>query len=309
MRHRLENMKTCPICGAVDIQLFMEGIFDSDTTNVMECSQCGTQFLDPLMTEEEEAVYYDGYYRNQRSRHFKEMELADQQQRTFEHYEQYKNIYLKLISGCNSILEIGSGTGGFLRFVRLHKPETSLVAVERCKDNITYMKSCFGNDVEILQSLNNLGGRSFDFIGAFGVFEHVRDSRKFLADARALLSIEGRLALNVPNKYHALVYEYDLLEFRKFTYMKQHYFTFTERSFTLLATISGLTVRTFNYLQVWGLDNHLSWLRYKKPRDFDDISRFLSPQTIDSYNNDLIARKATDLMMVVMGKNSETSVQ
>lgn len=293
-------MKTCPVCDAQDIRLFMTGIFDSDTTKVMECIQCGMQFLDPLMTEQEEADYYEGYYRKQSTRHFKTMDLADLQQRAYEHYEQYRAIYLELISGCKSILEIGSGTGGFLKFVRQHNPQTRLVAIERCTENVDFIKQCFGDRVEVLDDLDEVQGIKFDCIGAFGVFEHVRNSRDFLANLRGRLSDKGRLALNVPNKAHALVYAYDLEEFKKFTYMKQHYFTFTEQAFNLLAEQTKFKMEKFNYMQVWGLDNHLSWLRYKRPRDFSDITSLLSQQTIESYNNDLIERKMSDLMMAVL---------
>lgn len=293
-------MNTCPVCDAQDIRLFMTGIFDSDMTKVMECARCGMQFLDPLMTEQEEADYYEGYYRKQQTRHFKEMDLASLQLRAYEHYEMYRAIYLELISGCKSILEIGSGTGGFLKFVRQYSPQTRLVAIERCSENVDFIKLCFGDRVAVLDSLGKVQDAQFDCIVAFGVFEHVRDSRGFLASLRGRLSDKGRLALNVPNKAHALVYAYDLEEFKKFTYMKQHYFTFSEQAFNLLAEQAGLRMEKFNYMQVWGLDNHLSWLRYKKPRDFSDITSLLSRQTLESYNNDLIERKMTDLMMAVL---------
>jgi len=119
-------MKTCPVCDAKDIKLFMTGIFDSDTAKVMECADCGMQFLDPLMTEQEEAEYYEGYYRRQQTRHFKTMDLAGLQQRAYEHYERYRAIYLELITGCESILDIGSGTGGLLKIVRHYSPDTRL---------------------------------------------------------------------------------------------------------------------------------------------------------------------------------------
>ncbi len=298
-------MKTCPVCGTQDIRLFMTGIFDSDTTKVMECAQCETQFLDPLMTEQEEADYYEGYYRNQQTRHMQTIELADMQQRSYEHYEQYRTIYLNLIFNCETILEIGSGTGGFLKFVRKNNPRARLVTVERCSENVDFIKKCFDDKVEVLNSLDGVQDIKFDCIAAFGVFEHVRSSRDFLTRLRGCLSDNGRLALNVPNKTHALVYGFDLEEFKEFAYMKQHYYTFTEKAFSLLAGQTMLEIVAFNYMQVWGLDNHLSWLRYRKPRDFGDITDLLSQQTLDSYNSDLIQRKMSDLMMVVMRTQSD----
>ena len=155
------------------------------------------------------------------------------------------------------------------------------MAIERCSENVDFIKQCFGDRVNVLESLDEVQGIKFDCIGAFGVFEHVRDSRGWIScNLRGYLSEKGRLALNVPNKANALVYAYDLEEFKRFTYMKQHYFTFTEASINSLAWQTGLDVEKFNYMQVWGLANHLSWLRYKKPRDFSDITSLLSPETI-----------------------------
>jgi len=278
----------------------MTGIFDSDSTRVMECEQCGLQFLDPLMTAQEEAEYYDGYYRKQQARHFQAIDLVRLQQRAYDHYEQYHDHYWELIAGAESILEVGSGTGGFLKFIMRHRPIAKVVVIERCKENVDFIKQSYGEKVIVLDDLDAVRGMQFDCIGAFGVFEHLRNSRSFLRALRECLSDRGHVALNVPNKAHALVYAYDLEEFKKFTYMKQHYFTFTEQAFHLLAEQTGLKVRKFNYMQVWGLDNQLSWLRHKKPRDFSDITSLLSPQTIHSYNNDLIQRKMSDLMMAVL---------
>jgi cyclopropane fatty-acyl-phospholipid synthase-like methyltransferase len=293
------TLHSCPVCGAQDIQLFMTGIFDSDSTKVMECRNCGLQFLFPIMTKEEETQYYDGYYRKQQIRHFNMMDLDDLQRRARCHYEQYRDLYSGLVSGCQNVLEIGSGTGGFLSYLTGHHPEIRLTALERCNENVDFIRQCFGKKVSILENLNDLGNERFDFIAGFGVLEHIRESRNFLVEIRDLLTADGRIALNVPNKFNQLVYAYGSEAFRKFTYMKQHYYTFTEDSLQLLAEQSGLRVEKFNYMQVWGLDNHISWLRYGRPRDYSNITRMLSPQTLDNYAEDMIRNRTTDLMMVV----------
>ena len=292
----------CPVCDSQNIWLFMAGIFDSETTSVMECGHCGLQFLNPLMSEQEEADYYEGYYRKQQARHFKAMDLADLQQRAYEHYGQYRSVYLELIAGCKSILEIGSGSGGFLKFVGDFSPETRLVSIERCSENVEFIKQRFGEKVSMADSIDEVLGEKFDCVAAFGVIEHVRDSRGFLAKLTNYLSDEGKMALFTQNKANLLVYGYNLEEYKKFAYMKQHYFTFTEESFNILAEQTGLRVRKFNYMQFWSLDNHLSWLRYKKPRDFSDFTSLLSRQTLDAYNENLIKNKATDVMMAVLSK-------
>lgn len=293
-------MQTCPVCDSKDIQLFMTGVFDSESTNVMECTDCGLQYLDPMMTDAEEADYYDSYYRKQSARHFKAMHLEDLQQRAYAHYEQYRSVYIDLISDCKTILEIGSGSGGFIKFVREHRPDIKLIAIERCSDNLAFINQCFGDKVTMLDDVEQVAGVKFDCICAFGVFEHIKNSREFLASMAKHLDVNGKLALLVPNKMHPLVYAYSLEEFKKFTYMKQHYFTFTEKSFQLLAQQTRLKVINYDYIQVWGLDNHISWLNYRKPRDFSDITKLLSKSTLDSYNQDMSQKKMTDVMLAVL---------
>lgn len=293
-------MYICPVCASQDVELFMSGIFDSDATNVMECLNCGLQFLDPMMSEQEEEKYYSGYYRKQEGRHFSPMNLMDLQERALQYYELYNELYTGLISGATTILEIGSGTGGFIRFVREHFPHIKITAIERCEENVAFLRECFDQEIVIADKLEDLEGQKFDLIAAFGVIEHLRDSRGFLTSLKKHLSPLGKVALNSQNKNHPLVYAYKLEEFKKFAYMKQHYYTFTESSFNYLAAQTGLAVSAFKYIQIWGLDNHLSWLRYRKPRDFSDITKLLSQRTLDSYNHDLISRGMTDLFMVVL---------
>lgn len=294
-------MKPCPVCSNPDVFEYMKGIYDSDTTLVLECSRCGLQFLHPMMTEQEEAEYYHDYYRSQSSRHFKEFTMQDLQDRALAHYEQYRDIYGSLLQGRRRLLEIGPGTGGFLRFARSHYPEIELTAVELSQSNREFLtQGSLG--IEVYCSMQDLPqGSSFDCVVALGVFEHIKDNLSFLLQIREMLEpSDGRLAMNVPNKETPLVSLYGLDEFKKFTYMRQHYYTYTEGSVKVLADKAGYRVDGFRYLQAYSLDNHLSWLKNRRPMDFARYTSLLSKQTLDAYNNDLIRIKATDLMMILL---------
>jgi len=299
---QIQNSETsCPVCFSNDIFLFMRGIYDSKTTSVLECRRCGLQFLNPMMSSEEEDKYYENYYEKQRSRHFNYMDMKDIQSRAISHYQQYKNIYLDLFNNKKNILEIGSGTGGFLSFLKSNHLDLNYYCIERCNANKEFIKNKLP-DVVLKENIEDFSDNKFDIIVAFGVFEHIRKSDIFLSTIRNKLSNNGVLALNIPNKLNPLVYFYNLNEFKKFTYMKQHYYTFTEKSLNLLAQRNGFLVNKFNFLQVWGLDNHLSWLIHRKPRDFSHITSTLSHEIITAYNSSLFSKKMTDLMMAVLVK-------
>jgi len=302
------NMLACPVCESAQVALFMNGIFDSGETDVMECAKCGLQFLHPMMSDGEENEYYRLYYENQKKRQYKNLSLKDIQDNSFGHYSQYLGIYAGLIENKKSILEIGSGTGGFLRFVKARAPDITLVSVERSGPNLDFLRHEF-KDVQFNEAVTNLDTNArFDLIAVFGVFEHVKDNARFLKMTGEHLNPGGTLALNIPNKRNPLVYTYGVEEFKKFAYMKQHYYTYTERSLEILAEKTGYEIEKYHYMQVWGLDNHLSWLRYGKPRDFSQFTQLLSDTTLQSYNDDLISKKTTDLMMVIMEKRGRREV-
>lgn len=300
-------MNICPICSSEDTFLYMKGIFDSATTSVIECRNCGLQFLNPMMTDAEEAEYYRNYYKSQEKRDYKKFSLKDIQNRALKHYEEYFNIYSDLINGKKRILEIGSGSGGFLQFIKKHSSIKHVVSVEKSESNLEFLKNPSLNtfsDFLFYDEISRVPAtEKFDLIVAFGVLEHVRDSISFLNSFLPLMECDGSLAFLIPNKKTPLVDIYGLEEFKKFTYMLQHCYVFSEQSLSILGNKCGLKVEAFNYIQVWSLDNHLSWLKNRKPQDFSAFTDLLSKETIDSYNKDLISKKMTDLMLVVYKKN------
>jgi len=221
------------------------------------------------------------------------------------HYLDYREVYSHLLVNRKSILDIGCGSGAFLRFARQGDSAISLSAIERDMENRNFVITNLA-DVSFFPNEDHCPDRHFDLVVGFGVFEHLRDGNSFLCRIRRLISPGGILALTIPNKMNPLVYIYNLPEFKKFTYMKQHYYTYTEESLHILAKQCGYVIDRFSYMQVWGLDNHLSWLRYRRPRDFADITSQLSSSTLQAYNQDLIRQKMTDLFMVVMEPICET---
>lgn len=296
-------MNSCPVCLSNDTFLYMKGIFDSDSTSVIECRNCGLQFLDPMMSDEEENEYYRNYYENQKTRHHINVNLIDISNRAFNHYEQYSEVYYNLIKDANRILEIGSGSGGFIRYIKKHFKDKVICSVEKSEANLAFLNDRNINDfsdVRFFDDLDSLDIAGFDLIVAFGVLEHIKRSETFINSLRRLLlDAESKIAFSIPHPDNPLVCIYQIEEFRKFIYMKQHHYTFTEKSLRILGEKTGLIVDYFAYMQVWSLDNHLSWLIHKKPKDFSFFTNLLSKETLDDYNSDLIKRKATDIMMVV----------
>jgi cyclopropane fatty-acyl-phospholipid synthase-like methyltransferase len=295
--HSNSLRENCPVCKSVDTELFMKGIYDSDSTDVIECLNCGLQYLQPFISKEEEDEYYKRYYNKQSARHFSEKSLLDLQKESLDYYKSHE-IYKHLIEKAKNILEIGSGTGGFISLVKKDHPDKKIVSVERDSANIEFINSCF-NNVEVLDEIENVTEK-FDCIFGHAVFEHILDSRTFLSGLSKHLTKHGILYLTVPNKKNALIYKYDIEEYKKFAYMKQHHYTFSETAISILAEQTGYLAPDFHYLQRYGLDNHLSWLRHRKPRNYTDFGQHISQKTMINYRQDLTENKITDLMMIVL---------
>ncbi|MCC7303025.1 MAG: class I SAM-dependent methyltransferase [Bacteroidia bacterium] len=301
------KFETCPICSSKDIFEYMHGVFDNPEAIVKECRTCGLQYLYPMFTDEEEDVYYRNYYESQSVRHFKSNSLKDMQDAALRLYNNYEGYYKALLENTEAVLEVGCGTGGFIKFLASTGENFLYHGVERSESNLTFLREYKHWDTitpEFFETFGDLpAGQQYDLVTAFGVLEHVRFPDQFLEELILKVRPGGRVVFNVPNKNNPLVSWLELEEFRKFTYMMQHCYTFTEESLKTLGKRHHLAVKEFNYQQVWSLDNHLSWLKNRKPHDFSRFTRLLSPETIASYNRDLIRNKETDLVSVVFNYN------
>jgi len=284
----------------------MKGVYDSDATEVMECNECGLQYLNPMMSEEEEEEFYRAYYSNVKPRDFKLRDIKQIQAESYTHFLEYQEFYSTHVRNAKHIMEVGSGAGGFLRYALEINPNASIACVERSEENLKYLKLSFkGISSRVLYSkdLSSTPTGKYDLIMAKGVLEHVRNPLEFIKALSVRLKDDnGVMIITVPNKMTPLLTIFDLDAFRKFTYMKQHYYTYTEHSINNLAVNAGLKVEEYRYLQVWGLDNLLSWLRYHEPRDYSNITRYISEDTLNSFKKDMINKKTTDLMCAVLKK-------
>lgn len=293
----------CHLCGSSETFLFMKGIFDSLITEVIECADCGMQFLNPMMSDKEEENYYKDYYKRQQKRNYKKFSLEEIQENSFKHYTQHYDLFHKVVRGKKCILEIGSGAGGFIRFVKENCPGAKIVAVEKSKPSVNFLKNSY-KDLRLLNDIKDLGPKQrFDLIAGFGILEHIKDGESFLSYLRNFLANKDSLAVfSVTNKRNPLIDIYGLDEFKKFSYMKQHPCTYSEKALKILAKKSGYSIEHMSYVQVWGLDNHMSWLKNREPREFSKYTKILSQKTLKAYRDDLVNLKITDLIVVVMKK-------
>lgn len=294
----------CPICSN-DSKTFMKGIFDCDKTLVKECLECKLHFLDPKMTEKDEEEFYKNYYESQKKRQSINYSLEDIKDRAFNHYLEYKEIYSDLFINANSILEIGSGSGGFLKFINHISKSKDIYSIERSEVNQEFLKKSFPNIIH-LNSIEEIKNKKFDLIVAFGVFEHVRNSYEFLLELKEfLLDNKSKIVFTVPNNNDVLISFFKLEAYKKFMYMKQHYYTFSKESFVKIAQNTDLNIEKINFIQAWGIDNHFSWLNDRKVQDFSKYTKIFSDKLNQEYKNNLVENEMTDLIQVIFTKGQK----
>ena len=151
---------------------------DPSITN-FECRACGLDFFYPQSPGDDR--------------------MYEQLQRFDWYYEENKwefRASLSLLGAPGPALEVGCGTGNFLRALRgagfndvcgLDSNRRALEAAER-------------QQIPVYERLEQLDGRRFDYVFAFQVLEHVSDPRSFLETLASLLSDRGRLFVAVPNQ-------------------------------------------------------------------------------------------------------------
>lgn len=291
----------CKVCDSSNIELYLRGIYDDDNTSVYECKKCELQFLDPIMTKVEEAEYYDNYYQTQEDRYSNKASLETIKDNSYLYHKEHVDNYRKYFNNENlSVLEIGSGTGGFVKLLKEDLNIANITVVEKSNSNVDYLKA---NNTELLihSNLEQVQGK-FDVIIGIALFEHIRDPMNFLKKISHLLKDDGIVILEMPNKNEPLIDVYNIKEFKKFNYQKQHYYTYSEKNLSFLINSSGFKIESFYYAQVYSLDNHLSWLKYKKPRDYSDYTNIFSKETLLNYKKDLVSRKKADVIGVIFHK-------
>jgi SAM-dependent methyltransferase len=102
---------------------------------------------------------------------------------------------LKYVSRSNSILEVGCGSGSFLKNLRHRFPEKQLTGLEI---SINQTSENFILN-ETVQNHSALGGKQYDLVCFFQVLEHIADVSSFLEASIKALKYGGYLIVSVPN--------------------------------------------------------------------------------------------------------------
>jgi SAM-dependent methyltransferase len=248
---------------------------------ILKCNKCGLVQLYPMWTEEELKNLYINY----------------NSKKDFENFKRKKVItfYLKkYIKKDDKILEIGCGLGDNLK--KLKKEGYNIIGIDKdptvCDNNLI-----FNIDINDFKC----GEEKFDFIYAIQVFEHINNPLNFIYLVVNNLKHKGKFLFEFPNIDGPLVSLYKIKEFKKFYWYPYHLFFYNRKiAKKLFNNFNSLKI-DIKLIQRYGLINHLYWIFFKKPCNFNQHIPILD----DIYKFILISIFKVSDTLLVIGEKSE----
>jgi SAM-dependent methyltransferase len=177
---------TCVICGRGTIR----PVYDLTDRVIEACPSCGTG----------RTVYRgDSSTVQERYDRARWVETRSILSPLLEEEAAYRYLQLSPFNPGNRLLEVGCGTGEFLREARRHGH--SVTGVDLSQAALDHIKA-LDPDMDIRRSYLHEAGfepREFDAVVAFHVIEHVPDVGEFLGQVREILKPGGLVYIRVPN--------------------------------------------------------------------------------------------------------------
>lgn len=234
----------CYNCGSYNLGLYYYGkdmrfaCYGADK-NVWKCADCGLVQLLPQWTDEELDELYEGYTDK------KDFKGAKQKKTVTKYLKKY-------VKETDDVLEIGAGSG----------------------DNTNYVKDMvyciYGIDKEynwdFFDYAKAFPSVKYDFIFGIQLLEHIADPLDFIWKVLNQLNTGGRFLFEIPNLEDPLLTIYKIEAFRKFYFYPYHLFFYTPEIIETILSKFNIKVKRY---QRYGLINHLRWLIFKRPGNWN----------------------------------------
>lgn len=224
------------------------------------CDNCGFIFILPRPSKEK---YQELYEKGQFSQ--KERKLSTPDDKKFEQCERIARTRIKILEKelihflwdqkkNKDFLEVGCGTGSFLRFMKACgwnviglEPDVAYTEAVKSRYNIS-IKNKFVEDFEL--------DKKFDLISSFHVIEHIENPNIFLQNIYRLLNDDGYLFLECPSidRWYGKTID--------FFFWDVHINTFSEKTLLAFLAKNGFKVISWG----WNLPVNGLWVLAKKDK-------------------------------------------
>jgi len=186
------------------------------------------------------------------------------------------------------VLDFGCGNGGFLNLCR------------------PWANSLSGHDIqpdatEALKKdglhINGIEG-PYDTVTMFHVLEHLTNPLETLQQLRSAIRFGGQIIIEVPNARDFLLFFLESPEFKAHTYTSEyHTVLYTEETLKKLIELAGFKNVAVEGFQRYSINNHLHWLKEKKPGGMQGWDFLLSPGLRLQYAESMIRLGMSDTLI------------
>lgn len=202
----------CVLCGPGETELLLEKGQHGLPAFVTICKKCGLAYLSPRWTKEGYNHFYtkdyDRLYRvslanSVASASVSPSEKTENKAPVIPAFERIKAAGL-MPATITNLLDVGSGSGGFINQSRYFFPDVNGFAIEPSANCILLLEKAgikhLSTDVD--SNWNETLNTKFDFINMRHVLEHFMDPVAVLKKMHGILSDNGLLYVAVPDSFH-----------------------------------------------------------------------------------------------------------
>ncbi|NQY68145.1 MAG: class I SAM-dependent methyltransferase [Flavobacteriales bacterium] len=195
----MENLNNCPICDSTESKLYLQSndfSISKENFNIVQCVACNFKYTNPRPNQNSIGPYYQSE---------EYVSHSDTNKGVINRIYQIVRIYtlstkLAMIDKIRRkarLLDIGAGTGAFLKFCKDGGHEITGI-----EPDATARKTAYDiNQISLQEekALNSFEEESFDIITMWHVLEHVHTLKERIAQVNRLLDDNGTLIIAVPN--------------------------------------------------------------------------------------------------------------
>lgn len=269
-------MTICHICNDNSSKRFLAKvnlIFGTEY-NLVECSNCGVIYFDPMPTVSELSIFYSGsYYNFDKSREEgKGMAFAQR---------------LKRWKKNGKFLDVGCATGFFINGIKKNS-NWEVYGTDFGESAVRFARDQLGlNVVQGDLADAHFPGEFFDYVHVNNVLEHVLNPISLLEECRRIVKPKGIFFLSVPNGFNDSL---DLIDFWKVEKLPArsksgHIFFFPARTLLMLFRQTGfevVTQKTYSlkrgFRSIGYLPRKSNWKKDYFPRQSSE--EVISPEVI-----------------------------
>ncbi len=254
----------CPVCGSADIKPVLSAkdhTVSGEEFSITGCGSCGLRFTQDHPDAAGIVPYYksENYISHSNS---SEGFVNRLYQRVRKKTLRQKRKLLERTTGSRNgiLLDMGSGTGAFVKEMELH--QWKVMGLEPDADARAKAKEIYAIELKEPEWLYELKENVFDAVTLWHVLEHVHDLHACVGEIKRVLKENGKLFVAVPNytSTDAAIYKENWAAYD----VPRHLYHFSPGSMKLLMEKHGLKI--LRYKPMWYDSFYISIMSSKYKR-------------------------------------------